>query len=56
MGLNYRRPTPKPPFAWQPSQEYEPYTKKTVAVKGLCEIDVFLSDFFDEIFFWGKRS
>jgi len=23
MGLNYRRPTPKPPFAWQPSQEYE---------------------------------
>ena len=36
MGLNYRRPTPKPPFAWQPSQEYEPYLKKSRGEGFLC--------------------
>ena len=36
MGLNYRRPTPKPPFAWQPSQEYEPYLKKSRGEGFVC--------------------
>ena len=56
MGLNYRRPTPKPPFAWQPSQEYEPYTQKNVAVKGVCEIDVVCRIFLMRFFFGGREA
>ena len=56
MGPNYRRPTPKPPFAWQPSQEYEPYTQKNVAVKGVREIDVVCRIFLMRFFFGGREA